>query len=72
MFRPILALAAAALLAVSGCTAYDRAAGTDTSGVYPNQADGKPGNPPGTAVQRTYDRTLGTDTSGAYPQNQRR
>ena len=67
MSRSFLALGAAALLAVSGCAAYDRAAGTDTSGAYPRQADGKPGNPPGTAVTRTFDRAAGTDTSGAYP-----
>ncbi|MGI4796310.1 MAG: hypothetical protein ACRYG8_20075 [Janthinobacterium lividum] len=71
MSRSFLALSAAALLTVSGCAAYDRAAGTDTSGVYPRQADGKPGNPPGTAVSRTYDRVTGSDTSGAYPANKR-
>ena len=32
--------AAALLLALSGCAAYDRAAGTNTSGVYPQQRDG--------------------------------
>jgi hypothetical protein len=67
MSRSFLILGAAALLAVSGCASYDRAAGTDTSGVYPSQADGKPGNPPGTAASRTFDRAAGTDTSGAYP-----
>ncbi|MDT7953033.1 MAG: hypothetical protein RQ966_16140 [Acetobacteraceae bacterium] len=67
MSRSILALGAAALLAVSGCAGYDRAAGTNTSGAYPRQSDGRPGNPPGTELSRTYDRTMGTDTSGAYP-----
>lgn len=47
--------------------AYDRAAGTNTSGAYPRQSDGMPGNPPGSAVERTYDRAAGTNTSGAYP-----
>lgn len=67
MSRSLLALSAVALLAVSGCATYDRAAGTDTSGVYPRQADGKPGNPPGTQATRALDRAAGTDTSGAYP-----
>ena len=67
MSRSLLTLAAVALLSVSGCATYDRAAGTDTSGVYPRQADGKPGNPPGTQVTRTFDRAAGTDVSGAYP-----
>ncbi|HEY4253095.1 MAG TPA: hypothetical protein VGM87_17930 [Roseomonas sp.] len=47
--------------------AYDREAGTNTSGAYPRQSDGRPGNPPGNAVERTYDRNAGTNTSGAYP-----
>ena len=38
--------------------AFDRAAGTDTSGAYPNQADGTRANPRGTAVSRA----LGTTT----------
>ena len=31
---------------------FDRAAGTDTSGAYPSQADGTAENPKGTAVSR--------------------
>jgi hypothetical protein len=49
--------------------AYDRAAGTDVSGAYPSQANGTPGNPPGTAAGRALDRAAGTDVSGAYPGN---
>ena len=30
-------------------------------------ADGRPGNPPGTAASRTLDRAAGTNTSGAFP-----
>ena len=37
--------------------AYDRAAGTDVSGAYPNQADGTRANPPGTAVSRSLGTT---------------
>jgi hypothetical protein len=37
------------------------------TGSPPTPPDGTPGNPPGTAVQRTYDRATGSDTSGAYP-----
>ncbi|WP_419898292.1 hypothetical protein [Roseomonas sp. USHLN139] len=47
--------------------ALDRAAGTNTSGAYPMQSDGMPGNPPGTAATRAVDRAAGTNTSGAYP-----
>ncbi|WP_211874042.1 hypothetical protein [Plastoroseomonas arctica] len=47
--------------------AVDRVAGTNTSGAYPAQSDGMPGNPPGTAVERAADRVAGTNTSGAYP-----
>lgn len=36
---------------------FDRAAGTDTSGAYPNQADGTRANPPGTAVSRALGTT---------------
>ena len=72
MSRLFLSLSAVTLLAVGGCASYDRAAGTNTSGAYPAQADGKPGNPPGTAATRALDRAAGTDVSGAYPQNQRR
>ena len=61
-------LAAAVLLtALSGCAAADRAAGTDTSGLYPNQRDGTRANPSGTAATRALDRAAGTDVSGAYP-----
>lgn len=63
-------IAAASLVLISGCAAYDRAAGTDTSGLYPNQADGTKANPSGTAATRALDRAAGTDVSGAYP-NQR-
>ena len=57
----------AALLGVSGCSSYDRAAKTNTSGVYPAQRDGTPANPSGTAATRALDRAAGTDVSGAYP-----
>ena len=30
-------------------------------------ADGRPGNPPGTAAERAVDRAAGTNTSGAFP-----
>ena len=77
-------LAAVTLVALVACSedsavrnnaatrAADRAAGTDTSGAYPSQRDGTPGNPPGTAATRTFDRAAGTDASGAYPQNKAR
>ncbi len=55
------------LLGMTGCAAYDRAARTDTSGIYPAQRDGTPANPSGTATTRTFDRAAGTDVSGAYP-----
>jgi len=55
------------LLGMSGCAAYDRAAKTDTSGVYPSQRDGTSVNPSGTAATRALDRAAGTDISGAYP-----
>ncbi|WP_176559734.1 hypothetical protein [Teichococcus rhizosphaerae] len=51
----------------SATRALDRAAGTNTSGAYPGQSDGTPGNPPGTAATRALDRAAGTNTSGAYP-----
>jgi hypothetical protein len=38
--------------------AVDRAAGTNSSGAYPLQTDGMPGNPPGTAVGRAVNGTL--------------
>jgi len=60
-------VAAATFFGLSGCAAYDRAARTDTSGVYPSQRDGTPANPSGTAATRALDRTVGTDVSGAYP-----
>ncbi len=47
--------------------ALDRAAGTNTSGAYPLQSNGLPGNPPGTAAGRAVDRAAGTNNSGAYP-----
>jgi len=37
--------------------AFDRTAGTNTSGAYPRQSDGTPANPPGTAVSRTLGTT---------------
>ena len=55
------------MAALSGCAAYDRAAGTNVSGIYPSQNTGTVGNPPGTAVTRAFDRAAGTDVSGAYP-----
>lgn len=64
--RLLAPLAAAALLA--GCASYDRAAGTNTSGVYPQQSDGTRANPSGTEATRAIDRAAGTDISGAYPQ----
>lgn len=60
--------AAVLLIGLSGCAAYDRAAGTDISGVYPQQRNGTPANPPGTAATRAFDRAVGTDVSGAYPE----
>lgn len=67
--------AGAALLALAACSdsnnsatrAVDRASGTNTSGAYPMQSDGTPGNPPGTAAGRAFDRAAGTNVSGAYP-----
>lgn len=47
--------------------AFDRAAGTDTSGAYPAQRDGTKSNPRGTASERAFDRAAGTNTNGAYP-----
>jgi hypothetical protein len=74
-------LAATALLTVAACThandtatsnsatrATDRAAGTNMSGAYPQQSDGTPANPSGTAATRALDRAAGTNNSGAYPQ----
>ncbi len=60
--------AAVLLLGLSGCAAFDRSAGTDVSGVYPQQRNGTPVNPPGTEATRALDRAAGTDVSGAYPQ----
>lgn len=37
--------------------AFDRTAGTDTSGAYPRQADGTRANPRGTAVSRALGTT---------------
>ena len=47
--------------------AVDRAAGTNVSGAYPSQSDGRPGNPAGTEATRATDRAAGTNVSGAYP-----
>ncbi|HWL81271.1 MAG TPA: hypothetical protein VNR89_09970 [Roseomonas sp.] len=54
----------------SATRALDRAAGTNTSGAYPSQSDGTPGNPPGTALGRAVDRAAGTNISGAHPGNE--
>lgn len=82
MIRILLApVAGALLLGVAACAdnsnppgtaaqrTYDRNMGTNTSGAYPRQSDGRPGNPPGNAVERAYDRATDSNTSGAYPQN---
>ena len=64
----LTAVVSAAILAtLSACAPFDRAAGTNTSGVYPRQSDGTPSNPPGTVAGRAFDRAAGTDVSGAYP-----
>jgi len=47
--------------------AADDTFGTNMSGERPDQADGTPGNPPGTMVSRGVDKTLGTNVSGANP-----
>lgn len=72
-------VAALAVLGLAACAAdtgrpgteatraLDRAAGTNTSGAFPAQSDGRPGNPPGTAAERALDRAAGTNTSGAFP-----
>lgn len=62
-----LSIAAIALFGMGGCAAYDRTAGTNTSGTYRSQSDGTPANPSGTAATRSLDRAAGTDVSGAYP-----
>ena len=70
MTPPVHALGFAAALALgslAGCASYDRATGTNTSGVYPQQSDGTPANRRGTAATRAFDRAAGTDVSGAYP-----
>jgi hypothetical protein len=67
MNKTTLASISLALLSMSACTSFDRAAGTDTSGVYPAQRNGTAINPSGTAATRTLDRAAGTDVSGAYP-----
>ena len=66
MIKNIAAVIATAAL-LGACATADRAAGTNTSGRYPSQSDGTPGNPPGTATTRALDRAAGTNTSGAYP-----
>ncbi len=45
--------------------AYDRAVGTDTSGLYPQQRDGTSTKLPGTAATRALDRAARTDVRGA-------
>jgi hypothetical protein len=42
----------------------DQVAGTNISGAHPENEDGTPRNPPGTAAERAADRNLGTDTTG--------
>ncbi|MBY0337919.1 MAG: hypothetical protein K2X11_14985, partial [Acetobacteraceae bacterium] len=42
--------------------AFDRAAGTNTSGAFPQQTDGTRANPTGTAATRALDRAAGTNT----------
>ena len=64
---PRLLAPLAAVVLLSGCATYDRAAGTDTSGIYPHQRNGTPENPRGTEATRAFDRAAGTDVSGAYP-----
>jgi predicted deacylase len=77
-----LPLAGVLLLGVAACSnprsdppgtaaqrSYDRNVGTNTSGAYPAQSDGRPGNPPGSATERAYDRATDSNTSGAYPRN---
>ncbi|WP_236020480.1 hypothetical protein [Sabulicella rubraurantiaca] len=49
--------------------ALDRAAGTNTSGAFPQNSDGTPNNPPGTAAGRAVDRATGSNTTGANPQS---
>ena len=66
-FRFRGAAATMVVLGLAGCATYDRAAGTNTSGVYPQQRDGTPANPSGTSATRALDRAAGTDVSGAYP-----
>ena len=66
-FRFRGAAATMVALGLAGCATYDRAAGTNTSGVYPQHRDGTPANPSGTAATRALDRAAGTDASGAYP-----
>jgi hypothetical protein len=63
--RFVCLAAASAILGLSGCATYDRAAGTNTSGVYPSQSNATPVNLPGTAATRALDRAAGTDVSGA-------
>jgi hypothetical protein len=63
---PVIA-ALTVLTALVGCAPADRAAGTNTSGLYPAQSDGTRINPAGTAATRALDRAAGTDVSGAYP-----
>ena len=81
--KPVLAASLMLLLGTAACTdtrnasvdpagnaaqrTVDRAAGTNTSGAFPAQRDGLPGNPPGNATQRAVDRAAGTNTSGAFP-----
>lgn len=65
--RILGATATMALFGLAGCATYDRAAGTNTSGLYPQQRNGTPANPSGTAATRALDRAAGTDVSGAYP-----
>lgn len=63
----LLGLAACGNTNNEATRAYDRAAGTNSSGAYPAQSDGTRANPPGTEATRALDRAAGTNTSSAYP-----
>ena len=63
LFAPL-----AAVMLLGGCAVADRVAGTDSSGIYPQNRPASP-NPAGTVPERTFERAFGTNTSGAYPNN---
>ena len=64
--KPLLA-SALILAGLAACAPVDRAATTNTSGLFPAQSDGTPVNPSGTVATRAVDRAAGTNVSGAYP-----